>query len=106
MTPERQEQEEHGRVHECIQKLVDGLIEDVKGGHLPTRTAACDQLVEAAKRTGYCRDYQDAVLLLRYATVDELDRVKVLNVVRLAMAKLVLKELETRPEYRALPEGE
>jgi hypothetical protein len=102
----REQQEEHGRVHEWVQKMVDGLIEDVTAGRLPTQAAACDQLVGAAEQTAYCRDYQDAVLLLRYALVDSLDRFKVLSVVRLAAAKILLKELDRRPEYRALPRGD
>lgn len=61
------EQEEQGLYQEEVQKLVDGVVEDIRNGHLKARKDAMRQLFECCNAS-WCLGHVDHMIaVLRYA---------------------------------------
>ncbi len=60
------EQEAEGLFHEEIQKLVDGVVEDIRNGHVPTQDAAVTQLHAAIPHSRYATDEVHMLEVIKY----------------------------------------
>ena len=103
--PSLPEQEARGQLEEEVQKLVDGVMEDVRQGKLKTRPHVRTHAQEATDESKYTRDYDLALEALGFVRRDHdyiRSRVRVLAFRMLH--EMVVNELAGRPEYRELPE--
>jgi len=117
------EQEEQGLYQEEVQKLVDGVVEDIRNGHVRSHLKALSHL-HACVDTSWCLNGDDdnALVVLRWAKypcallanmctlgplhIDTLDdgraRFPLLKAARYAVQKECREELQSRPEYKNL----
>ena len=107
--PPLHEQEASGQLFEMIQKLVDGVLEDIRGGHLKTQAEARDQLREAIRLNKYVASSDLAADVLKYG-VEELRKdertifkIQIQELARSVLVCLVETELGKRSEIRKLP---
>lgn len=100
--PTLETQETFGGYHEEIEKIVDGVLEDIRGGHVVSRLTARHNAVAAADVSQYGTELNHAVI----AIVCSNDSVK-RSAIRLgcfAIRQKVEAMLKTKPEFDALPE--
>lgn len=106
--PPLHEQEAQGQFLEAVEKLVDGVVEDVRGGHL-TRANVQSHAIEAIRLAQYRNDATLAPDVLKYG-IDEIPDKDAATIFRISMQTLagnvfeflVLSTLDRRPEVRKL----
>lgn len=100
--PSLETQEHFGGFHEEIEKIVDGVLEDIKGGHIPSRTTARCNARDAASESIYATDLNYAVI----AVVCGSERIKrtAMDLGRQSIETQVVALLSTKPEFDAMPE--
>lgn len=124
MSQSLKEQEEQGLYQEEVQKLVDGVVEDIRNGHLKSRRVAMEQLMECCGHSRYLKDMASVITVLLWSKCPSFGFVVMPEITPDTRAELVgdgsrpfpwgfcaasaLKgecgrELRTRPEYLALP---
>lgn len=101
--PALEDQHRAGGVHEEIGKLVDGVVEDIRNGHIPYRRIADSSLWIAAGQSRYAVDpfYREALVLTAPALCAKYfgEYLAALVVRDMAAARL-----KVTPEYRNLKE--
>lgn len=96
-----------GQFYEEIEKLVDGLVEDIIGGHVCRRDEAVQQLQACVQESAYLHDDDLIDITLSHAAdTEQLTRnITASGFLLIAYAIIMahaLKDLHTRPEFRAL----
>ncbi len=92
-----------GEYWEEVQKLVDGVIEDVKARRAATRLSVRVATREAATVLAKGFSADEALAALRYARDHDQDALRAMAVE--AFAASCRAELKTRPEYVSIPEA-
>ncbi len=108
--PPLHEQEAQGQFLEEMEKLVDGVIEDVRAGHLKTWVEVRAAMREAAEASAYAVDAELAADAVKYGVPvvkHKLEREAFESQVRLlarnVLTTLVSVALGKRPEIKKMP---
>lgn len=91
---------------EEVGKLVDGLVEDIRNGHLTTPMDSLTQLAAACKESKYLADRAHCVEVVSYAEMEQKHRD---SLTQLALSMMFLEamfKLRLRPEFKALKHPE
>lgn len=100
--PSLEKQEMFGGYHEEIEKLVDGVLEDIKGGHVTTRAVARKNVLAATALSRYSTDLNYAVIAIICGSAKL--KAKALELGALAIEVRVRERLADAPGYENLPE--
>ncbi len=100
--PDLATQEDEGQFLEEIQKIVDGVIEDVRGGHVRSRSAARVNAAHAANHSAYAVDPDLAPATFKWGAQPE-TRERVAEMARRVVWACVLNLLADDETYRGLP---
>ncbi len=103
-----------GDYREAVEKLVAGVVEDIKGCKYPHRPAAQAAVLSAVNRSEYVKDPDLQPVTLTYSTHPSayhfhararspLDPLPWERMAMQAMLRDALEELERSPEFNALP---
>lgn len=96
-------QESEGLYYEAVGRLVDGVCEDVRAGHLKTTTAAHGQATEAALRNEYARHHGGMLVTLLWSRHRDADDDKFIAFMASRLfVEDVRRELYKREEYQQL----
>jgi hypothetical protein len=96
--PSLSEQEESGLYEEELNKLVDGVVEDVRSRPAYTKDDAASQLRAAVQRSNYVLDETLALHVLKHSGKPW----HLLDAALKTMADCAQEELEMRQEYKNL----
>ena len=105
-----------GEYREEVEKLVDGVVEDINGCKVASRAQARVQLANACGRSAYATDPALAAVVLTYSAHPSFyhsmcppprttDPMPWPRMARAALGADACEELERRPQYQALPGG-
>lgn len=95
-------QEEEGQFHEEIDKIVDGVVEDILAGHVRYKSQAKEQAAAAARQSAYAVDQDLALAVLKYGAQPETQR-HVAEIVRRVVWSCVFMKLADDEKYQELP---
>lgn len=95
------EQHEHGEFQEEVQKLVDGIVAEIRAKNLTTKKIVTYELLINTSLSSYTNDSDLALVALR-STQNTAALAVVRNLALGAMWQAVQTELQTREEFQKL----
>jgi hypothetical protein len=99
--PPLADQEAEGQFREEIGRIVDGVVEDIRSGHVGDRNTARSQSEAVAYQSRYAKEFASAVEAIRYGCGSDL-KLQVRWLAAKIVWAAVRRELHGRPEYKAL----
>lgn len=100
--PSLAEQEAEGQFREEVEKIVDGVVCDIKAGHLVDKVSAFRRGDATVRLCAHATEFDLALNVLKYGCPTHL-KLKVLELARLTVQGHVRLEMRTRDEYKNLP---